>query len=102
MDGNKEQKLNRLRQKLADIESRRQQILEEIIQLESNTTDVFETDVQTTISNTSPTEDKIRLFRSLFGGGRDVYPRRVKSIKTGKSGYQLEKPNQSEVGSLSQ
>ena len=88
MDGNKEQKLNRLRQALAEIESRRKQVLQEIIQLESNTTDVFETDVQTTISNASPTEDKIRLFRSLFRGRRDVYPRRFESVKTGKSGYQ--------------
>jgi superfamily II DNA or RNA helicase/very-short-patch-repair endonuclease len=34
----------------------------------------------------SPTE-KIALFRSLFRGREDVYPRRFESRKTGKSGY---------------
>ncbi len=32
-------------------------------------------------------EEKIRLFRSLFRGRDDVYPRRFESRKTGKSGY---------------
>ena len=32
---------------------------------------------------------KIALFRSLFRGRDDVYPRRFESRKTGKSGYAL-------------
>lgn len=32
--------------------------------------------------------EKIRLFRSLFRGREDVYPKRFESRKTGKSGYQ--------------
>ena len=36
----------------------------------------------------SPPESKIALFRSLFRGRDDVYPRRFESRKTGKSGYQ--------------
>ncbi len=32
--------------------------------------------------------EKIALFRSLFKGREDVYPRRFESRKTGKSGYQ--------------
>ena len=35
----------------------------------------------------SPAELKVRLFRSLFRGREDVYPRRFESRKTGKSGY---------------
>jgi len=35
----------------------------------------------------SPTA-KIALFRSLFRGRDDVYPRRFESRKTGKTGYQ--------------
>jgi superfamily II DNA or RNA helicase len=35
----------------------------------------------------STPEDKITLFRSLFRGRDDVYPRRFESRKTGKSGY---------------
>lgn len=36
----------------------------------------------------SSPEAKIALFRSLFRGREDVYPRRFESRKTGKSGYQ--------------
>lgn len=35
----------------------------------------------------SSSEEKIALFRSLFRGREDVYPRRFESRKTGKSGY---------------
>src|SRR5918996_6655687 len=35
----------------------------------------------------APAEEKIALFRSLFCGREDVYPRRFESRKTGKSGY---------------
>lgn len=41
-----------------------------------------------TVTRHSPPEDKIALFRSLFRGREDVYPRRFESRKTGKSGYQ--------------
>src|SRR5258708_1334455 len=35
----------------------------------------------------SAADAKIRLFRSLFRGREDVYPRRFESRKTGKAGY---------------
>ena len=35
----------------------------------------------------SPVEEKIALFRSLFRGREDVYPRRFESKKTGRAGY---------------
>lgn len=40
-----------------------------------------------TVTNNSPPTAKIGLFRSLFRGREDVYPRRFESRKTGKSGY---------------
>jgi len=40
------------------------------------------------IDHRSPPEMKIALFRSLFRGRSDVYPRRFESRRTGKSGYQ--------------
>ncbi len=40
------------------------------------------------INNQSPPEAKIALFRSLFRGRDEVYPRRFESRKTGKTGYQ--------------
>ena len=39
------------------------------------------------VTNNSPPSAKIELFRSLFRGREDVYPRRFESRKTGKSGY---------------
>jgi superfamily II DNA or RNA helicase/very-short-patch-repair endonuclease len=39
------------------------------------------------VTNRSPPADKIHLFRSLFRGREDVYPRRFESRKTGKAGY---------------
>ena len=39
-------------------------------------------------SDQYPPDKKIRIFRSLFRGREDVFPRRFESIKTGKSGYQ--------------
>ena len=40
------------------------------------------------VNHHSPPEAKIALFRSLFRGRDDVYPRRFESRRTGKSGYQ--------------
>jgi hypothetical protein len=40
------------------------------------------------VTNQSPQEAKIALFRSLFRGREDVYPKRFESLKTGQSGYQ--------------
>lgn len=39
------------------------------------------------VHQTSPTDAKIALFRSLFRGRDDVYPRRFESLRTGKAGY---------------
>jgi hypothetical protein len=39
------------------------------------------------LNHASSAEAKIALFRSLFRGRVDVYPRRFESRKTGKSGY---------------
>ena len=40
------------------------------------------------VANDSTQEQKIALFRSLFRGREDVYPRRFESKRSGKSGYQ--------------
>ena len=41
-----------------------------------------------TITNQSSQDEKIAIFRSLFRGREDIYPRRFESKKTGKKGYQ--------------
>ena len=40
------------------------------------------------VNQHSPASEKIALFRSLFRGREEVYPRRFESRRTGKSGYQ--------------
>jgi len=40
------------------------------------------------VGQASSAEDKIALFRSLFRGRTDVYPRRFESKRTGRAGYQ--------------
>ena len=40
------------------------------------------------VTNQSPSAAKVKLFRSLFRGREDVYPRRFESRKTGRAGYQ--------------
>ncbi len=41
----------------------------------------------TAVDRLSPPEAKVALFRSLFQGRNDVYPRRFENHRTGKSGY---------------
>jgi len=43
---------------------------------------------ESNITNESTEKQKIALFRSLFRGREDVFPRRFESKRTGKSGYQ--------------
>jgi superfamily II DNA or RNA helicase/very-short-patch-repair endonuclease len=46
------------------------------------------TETPTALTQQSSSTDKIALFRSLFRGREDVYPRRFESRKTGRAGYQ--------------
>ena len=48
----------------------------------------FNRQSQLTVTNESTDEQKITLFRSLFRGREDVFPRRFESKRTGKSGFQ--------------
>ena len=43
--------------------------------------------VGATVTNSSPTSDKIALFRHLFAGRPDVFPVRWENRKTARSGY---------------
>jgi len=45
-------------------------------------------DSEQIVTNQSSQEEKIALFRRLFRGREDVYPRRFESVRTGKKGYQ--------------
>ena len=84
-----------VKSELAELESRRSVLLARLVELQKEKTTQFqpiETLEQNThqppVTNQSSQEDKIALFRSLFRGREDVYPRRFESLKTGKKGYQ--------------
>lgn len=81
-----------LQKRLADIDRERAEVVAALEQLERNaaaerqatitqaTTDSVK---QAALSNS----EKVKLFRSLFKGREDVFPRRWENSKTGKSGY---------------
>jgi len=48
----------------------------------------FDQNVKINITNESAEEQKVMLFRALFRGREDVFPKRFESKRTGKSGYQ--------------
>jgi len=80
---------------LAELESRRSELFARLAELRREETaqlqpaeKLGQNDSQLSVTNQSPQEDKIALFRSLFRGREDVYPRRFESMKTGKKGYQ--------------
>ncbi len=89
LDNDKHYELTQLKKALANIDTKRQQILRRISEIEMQQDRPATIHNKTSgITHLSPNQDKIRLFRSLFRGREDVYPRRFESLKTGKSGYQ--------------
>lgn len=86
--------LSDLYAELNRLESRAARIRNEIARLENqgdpvppqSATRLFPDTTLSVDNNSSPSE-KVKLFRSLFRGRDDVYPKRFESRKTGKSGY---------------
>ncbi|MCL4301035.1 MAG: DEAD/DEAH box helicase [Anaerolineae bacterium] len=81
-------------EELARLNTRRTELLRQITGLQQEKSlllPVQETplsfDDLSSVTNQSPQEAKITLFRSLFRGREDVYPKRFESLKTGKQGY---------------
>ncbi len=88
-----EQKILEIEAELENLDRRRSKLLGELIQLRRQSTE-NNSPVQLSlhlqglsVHNQSSQEEKINLFRSLFRGRDDVFPRRFESVKTGKSGY---------------
>jgi superfamily II DNA or RNA helicase len=88
-----EQKIAEIEAEIADLDHHRSQLLKELALLRQqvltrNTPTQLALHLQQSpINNQSSQEEKIRLFRSLFRGREDVFPRRFENTKTGKSGY---------------
>ena len=78
----------RIRERLARLDAERAQLeqrLAELVRAHLPAPEIAGRGGQTT--NRSPTRDKIELFRTLFCGRADVYPRRWENAGKGKAGY---------------
>jgi superfamily II DNA or RNA helicase len=88
-----QQKIEEIEAELSDLEHRRSQLLDELSQLrqemlQKDSSAQLKLQLQEILlNNQSPQEEKIRLYRSLFKGREDVFPRRFENSKTGKPGY---------------
>ena len=87
--------LAEIEKELAALDVRRSELLAQIAELRQEKAQLlgaYDThalpDKSPGVTNQSSQDDKIALFRSLFRGREDVYPRRFESVKTGKAGYQ--------------
>ena len=82
-----------IEKELAQIEKRKNQLvkeLNELVQIQNKSSRVIDEHFlsELSVSTQSHHSDKITLFRSMFKGREDVYPKRFESLKTGRSGYQ--------------
>ena len=88
-----ERKISEIEAKLANLDHHRNQLLDELTQLrrqllQKDSPAQLMLNIQgIKVNNQSSQEEKIRLFRSLFKGREDVFPRRFENSKTRKSGY---------------
>ncbi|MGD8757973.1 MAG: DEAD/DEAH box helicase family protein, partial [Deltaproteobacteria bacterium] len=76
---------------LKNLEVKRAEILAKISSLKAQRSQLLLGNAlpeKPSVTSTSSEQEKIRLFRSLFRGRENVFPRRFESKKTGKSGYQ--------------
>jgi superfamily II DNA or RNA helicase len=80
---------------LKDLAFKRSELLDQISELEGNEAvssinqrEEYSSGNVESITNQSPQDVKIKLFRSFFRGREDVYARRFESKRTGKRGYQ--------------
>jgi hypothetical protein len=79
---------------LAELESSRSKLLLRAAELQHEKATLLQPSIPLdvndtpTVTNQSSQDEKIILFRSLFRGRDDIYPRRFESLKTGKQGYQ--------------
>ena len=78
----------RIRERLAQLDTERAELERRLAELACARLPVPETARHRgQIANRSPTRDKIALFRSLFAGRKDVYPRRWENAGKGTTGY---------------
>ena len=87
-------KIKAAERELAAIDARRVALQERIKQLQSLKQSIADEQLpfnrrhEINLTNEADEKQKIAIFRSLFRGREDVFPRRFESKRTGKSGYQ--------------
>ena len=78
----------RIRERLARLDAKRAELerqLAELVRPGLPATEIEETGSE--VTKRSPTHAKVALFRSLFAGREDVYPKRWENAGTGTAGY---------------
>lgn len=83
-----EKKLAKLDEKRLSIIQRIKRLKDEEIKQSKPSSITPPNAVKQNLTNKSSEAEKIALFRSLFKGRKDVFPKRFESKKTGNSGYQ--------------
>jgi len=90
---NNERRIVRVKKRLVELEDEKRKLTAELDRLLTDkptpepTLQVKEAHASAGVNHNSTSEEKIQLFRSLFRGREDVYPRRWESSKSGRSGY---------------
>jgi superfamily II DNA or RNA helicase len=85
---NLEQRIATLEQKIQAIDAEREELFQELTKLKhQQQQSLTQLIVGATVTQQSSSKDKVNLFRDLFNGRDDVYPKRWENSKTGKSGY---------------
>ncbi|MEW6202134.1 MAG: hypothetical protein AB1546_09175 [bacterium] len=88
-----DEQIESIEKQLAELDERRAELLARLARLKEDKARAVQSQISTNdfpdaaVRHSSPSEEKIALFRSLFRGREDVYPRRWENPKTGKSGY---------------
>jgi len=92
-DSNGEREIALIEERLASLEDEKRRLTTKLDHLHSETdsqsrvSESREAKAACAVHHLSPPGEKIQLFRSLFRGREDIYPRRWENLKTGRSGY---------------
>ncbi len=88
---NFEQRIAALEQKIQEIDTERESLFHALSKLKNQQhqqqQSLTQLIVRATVTQQSSSKDKVNLFRDLFKGRDDVYPKRWENSNTGKSGY---------------
>lgn len=77
----------RIRGRIAELDAERTALTRELVQLTRRPAERMPNGDASMLTSTSPAADKIALFRSLFAGRADVFPRRWSVSDTGTDAF---------------